>query len=114
VLTHVRAGKLRTIAVSSEQRLTGDLAPVPTWTELGIPAVSANWRSVVGPKGMTPEEVAYWDDVLARLTRLPEWRRDLETRLVEPVYLNSRETRKRMETESAHLIAVLTELGLVK
>ena len=114
VLTHVRAGRLRTIAVSSEQRLTGDLAAVPTWTEVGIPSVSANWRSVVGPKGMTAEQVAYWDDVIARLTQLPEWRNDLETRLVEPVYRNSRETRKRMEAESAHLTAVLTELGLVK
>jgi putative tricarboxylic transport membrane protein len=114
VLAHVKSGRLRTLAVSSERRLSGDLASVPTWTELGIPAVSANWRSVIGPKGMTPEEITYWDDVLGRLTRLPEWRHDLETRLVEPTYLNSRDTRKRMDAESAHLTAVLTELGLAK
>jgi putative tricarboxylic transport membrane protein len=114
VLAHVKAGRLRTLAVSSEQRLTGDLANVPTWTELGIRAVSANWRSIVGPKGMTAEEVAYWDDVLGRLTRLPEWRQDLETRLVEPIYLNSRDTRKRMDAETAQLTSVLGELGLAK
>jgi putative tricarboxylic transport membrane protein len=114
VLAHVKAGRLRTLAVSSEQRLAGDFASVPTWTELGIPAVSANWRSIVGPKGMTPEEIAYWDDVLGRLTRLPEWRHDLETRLVEPTYLNSRDTRRRMEAETAQLTTVLTDLGLVK
>jgi putative tricarboxylic transport membrane protein len=114
VLRHVKAGKLRTLAVSSEQRLSGDLASVPTWAELGIHAVSANWRSVVGPKAMTTEEIAYWDEVLGRLARLPEWRHDLETRLVEPTYLDSRDTRRKMEAESAHLTAVLTELGLVK
>ena len=114
VLVHVKAGRLRTLAVSSEQRLTGDLASVPTWTELGIHAVSANWRSIVGPKGMTAEQIAYWDDVLGRLTRLPEWRHDLETRLVEPTYLNSRDTLRRMDAETAQLTVVLTELGLAK
>ena len=114
VLAHVKAGRLRTLAVSSERRLPGDLAAVPTWTELGIHAVSANWRSIVGPKGMTAEQVAYWDDVLGRLTRLPEWRHDLETRLVEPTYLNSRDTLRRMDAETSQLTAVLTELGLAK
>ena len=114
VLAHVKAGKLRTLAVSSEQRLAGDLATVPTWTELGIRAISANWRSVLGPKGMTESQVAYWDDVLGRLVKLPEWRQDLEVKLVEPTYLNSRETRKRMDAEHALLTTVLTELGLVK
>jgi len=114
VLTHVKAGKLRTLAVSSEQRLAGDLATVPTWTELGIRAISANWRSVLGPKGMTELQVAYWDDVLGRLVKLPEWRQDLEVKLVEPTYLNSRDTRKRMDAEHALLTTVLTELGLAK
>ena len=114
VLAHVKAGKLRTLAVSSEQRLAGDLATVPTWTELGIRAISANWRSVLGPRGMTELQVAYWDDVLGRLVKLPEWRQDLEMKLVEPTYLNSRDTRKRMDAEHALLTTVLTELGLAK
>jgi putative tricarboxylic transport membrane protein len=114
VLAHVKAGKLRTLAVSSEQRLTGDLATVPTWTELGIRAISSNWRSVVGPQGMSEQQVAYWDDVLSRLVRLPEWRQDLDARLVEATYLNSRDVRRRMDAEHALLTAVLTELGLAK
>lgn len=114
VLAHVKAGRLRMLAVSAEQRLTGDLASVPTWMELGIRAVSANWRSVVGPKGMSEQQVAYWDEVLGRLARLPEWKRDLETRMVETTYLNSRDTRKRMDAESVQLTTVLTELGLAK
>ncbi len=114
VLAHVKAGRLRMLAVSAEQRLTGDLASVPTWMELGIRAVSANWRSVVGPKGMSEQQVLYWDEVLGKLARLPEWKHDLETRMVETTYLNSRDTRKRMDAESAQLTTVLTELGLAK
>lgn len=114
VLAHVKAGKLRMLAVSAERRLTGELASVPTWTELGIRAVSANWRSVVGPKGMSEQQVLYWDEALGRLARLPEWKQDLETKMVEATYLNSRDTRKRMDAEHAQLTAVLAELGLAK
>jgi putative tricarboxylic transport membrane protein len=114
VLAHVRAGRLRILAVSAEQRMTGELASVPTWTELGIRAVAANWRSVIGPKGLSEQQVAYWDDVLGRLAKLPEWRQDLEAKAVEPTYLNSRDTRRRMDAEHAQLTAVLTELGLAK
>jgi putative tricarboxylic transport membrane protein len=114
VLAHVKSGKLRMLAVSAEQRLTGELAAVPTWMELGIRAVSANWRSVVGPKGMSEQQVFYWDEVFGRLARLPEWKQDLETKMVETTYLNSRDTRKRMDAEHAELTAVLTELGLAK
>jgi putative tricarboxylic transport membrane protein len=114
VLAHVKAGRLRMLAVSSEQRLAGDLAAVPTWMELGIRAVSANWRSIVGPGGMSEQQVLYWDEVFGRLARLPEWRHDLESRMVETTYLDSRDTRKRMDAEHAELTAVLTELGLAK
>jgi putative tricarboxylic transport membrane protein len=114
VLAHVKAGRLRMLAVSSEQRLTGELAAVPTWMELGIRAVSANWRSIVGPRGLSEQQVLYWDEVFGRLARLPEWKQDLETKMVETTYLNSRDTRKRMDAEHAELTAVLTELGLAK
>ncbi|MGH8633150.1 MAG: tripartite tricarboxylate transporter substrate binding protein [Burkholderiales bacterium] len=114
VLAHVRAGTLRVLAVSSEQRLAGELAAVPTWMELGIPAVSANWRSVVGPRGLSEQQVRYWDEVFGRLARLPEWKQELEAKSVEATYLDSRDTRKRMDAEHAALTAVLTELGLVK
>jgi putative tricarboxylic transport membrane protein len=114
VLAHVSAGKLRILAVSSEQRLAGELAAVPTWMELGIRAVSANWRSVVGPRGLSEQQVLYWDEVFGRLARLPEWKQDLESRRVEATYLNSRDTRQRMDAEHAELTAVLRELGLAK
>jgi len=114
VLAHVKAGRLRMLAVSAEQRLGGELSSVPTWKELGIPAVAANWRSVVGPRGMSEPQVLYWDDVFGKLARLPEWKQDLEAKLVENTYLNSRDTRKLMDAQHAELTAVLAELGLAK
>jgi putative tricarboxylic transport membrane protein len=114
VLQHFLAGKVRILAVSAEKRLGGPLASIPTWKEMGIPAVSANWRSVVGPKGMSEEQIRYWDNVFANLAQLPEWKRDLAARQEENTYLNSRDTKKLMDAQFAALRAVLSDLGLAK
>lgn len=114
VLEHVKAGKLRILAVSAEQRLGGVLSVVPTWRELGIASVSANWRALVGPKGMREDQIRYWDEVFAKLVQLPEWGQDLEAKLVENTYLNAGETTKLLDAEHAELTTVLTELGLAK
>jgi putative tricarboxylic transport membrane protein len=100
--------------VASDKRLSGELASVPTWKELGINAVASNWRSIIGPRGLSEEQVRYWDDVFGKLAALPEWRQDLEARLVEHTYFNSRDTRNLMEKEYAVLAATLADLGLAK
>jgi tripartite-type tricarboxylate transporter receptor subunit TctC len=55
-LQHVRAGKLRVLAVTTEQRLA-DLPEVPTVAELGYPAYEiSSWQGVFAPAG-TPKEI---------------------------------------------------------
>ncbi len=66
---HVQAGKLRMLAVTAPKRLGGEIASVPTWKELGVNAVSANWRSVVGPKGLSAAQVRYWDQTLGAFAK---------------------------------------------
>lgn len=114
LLPLLTAGKVRILAVSADQRLGGALAAVPTWKELGIASVASNWRALVGPRGMTDEQIRYWDEVIARMVQLPEWKADMEKRLVENTYLNARDTRKLMDTENPGLTKLLTELGLAK
>jgi putative tricarboxylic transport membrane protein len=114
VLPHVAAGTMRTIAVSGDQRIGGALAAVPTWKELGIDAVTTNWRSAVGPRGMTEEQINYWNNAFARLVQLPEWKEDMEKLLVTNLYLNSRDTRRFLEAEYAAYSSFLTEVGLAK
>ena len=114
MLPHLQAGKLRGIAVSGPRRLGDAFAAVPTWREQGVDSVYANWRGVVGPKGMTPAQLAYWDGVLGRLAQTPEWRDELARLLQDPAYLNSRDTQRFLEAQHNELRAVLLDLGLVK
>ena len=114
VSEHAAAGKLRMLAVSSERRQSGPLANVPTWKELGLPVVSANWRSVVGPKGMPEEQIQYWDTVFTTLVRTAEWKQSIASEHMENTYSDSRATLELMEAQYKAMAASLAELGLVK
>lgn len=114
VWEHFVAGKLRVLAASAESRLGGPLAAVPTWKELGYPVVSANWRSIVGPRGILEEQARYWDGVFGKLSRLPEWKQAVESEHMENTYSNSRGTRELMEQQYKAMSAALGDLGLVK
>jgi putative tricarboxylic transport membrane protein len=114
VWEHYVAKKLRILAVSSESRLDEPLSDIPTWKELGYPVISANWRSVVGPKGLPEEQVRYWDEVFAKLSKLPEWKQSLDSEHMMNTYSNSRGTRELLDAQHKAMSATLADLGLVK
>ena len=108
---HVQAGRLRMLAISAPKRIGGEVASVPTWRELGIDAVSPNWRAVVGPKGLSPAQIAWWDQTLAAIVKTTEWQQAVQKYQWEDEYLNSTATLTFMQDEYRHLEALLAELG---
>jgi putative tricarboxylic transport membrane protein len=110
----IEAGKMRAIAMSGEKRIGGAFAKVPTWKEQGVNATFSNWRGVIGPKDMTPAQIAFWDSTLEHISRLPEWRGDLERNFQDPAYLKSRDSKRFLDEQSREMAALLTELGLTK
>jgi putative tricarboxylic transport membrane protein len=114
VLPHVQAGRLRFIAISAPKRLGGPFADVPVWKELGVDAVLSNWRTIVGPRGMAPQQIAYWEGVLARVVEAEEWKQMLDRASLTSEFLRSAETRKQLRADYEELKTIMTELGLTK
>lgn len=114
VLSHVRSGRLRVLAIGAPRRWEGDLAAVPTWKELGIDSAQDLWRGLAGPKGMTPAQIAFWDATLARATRDAEWAQDLERNLMANAYKNSADTFKHWQAEYGDVKALFIDMGLAK
>ena len=111
---HLPEGKIRVIGLAAPQRLGGVLAQVPTFGEQGTPGVLANWRSVIGPKNMTPAQVAYWDQVFAKVVQADDYKKEVERNLADPIYLGSRDARKFWDQEYNELKGLLSELNLTK
>lgn len=114
VVRLVEAGKVRVIGIAAPARIGGPYANTPTWKEQGYPAVMDTWRGVIGPKGMTREQIAFWDDVLSRVVKTELWKRTLEQNVLEPNYLDSGQTRKLFDSDNAEFRAILSELGMIK
>jgi putative tricarboxylic transport membrane protein len=114
VLQHMKSGKVRILAVVAPKRLSGDLAQVPTWKELGVDVTFELWRGLTGSKGMSRAQVQFWDDTLGRMARTDEWKKQLAQFDMEDVYRNSAETARYWKAEHEEVRGVLTELGLAK
>jgi len=109
----VKAGRLRTLAVSAPARMPS-IPNVPTWKELGVDAVYGNWFGTIGPRGMTAQQIAWWDETLARLTRHEEWRKELDRNMWSDFYMSSRESRQFLDQQNDELRALMTDIGLAK
>jgi putative tricarboxylic transport membrane protein len=111
---YLSSGQIRVIAVAAPARLGGPFASVPTWKEQGYDAVLASWRSLVGPRGLSREQVDYWDRTLSQLVRSPEWDKYVAKSYAANDYRNSRETAEFLKAQYKELHAVLSDLGLAK
>jgi len=109
-----RQGQVRLLAVAAPARLPDVLAEVPTWREQGYDAVVSNWRGMVGPKGMSPAQIAYWEQALLRFTESEEWKKELEKNFWQSEYMRGADMRKYLDRDNAEARAFLTELGLAK
>jgi putative tricarboxylic transport membrane protein len=112
--SNVQAGKMRVLTQTTPERGAGYLKDVPTWKELGVNVDYATAQGFSGPKTMPPQAVVFWEGVLARFAKDPEWQKILERSLWASAYMNSADMKRYYESEFAKLKGVLTELGLAK
>jgi putative tricarboxylic transport membrane protein len=98
-----RSGELRTIAASAPSRAEGPFKDVPTLGELGvqIPSFLSGWTAILGPPKMTPEQIAYWEKVIADTMKTQEWKDDAATVLRDLDYKNGAETARFLAAEYA-------------
>lgn len=114
VIGQLEAGAVRAIAVGSPQRMSGALARVPTLREQGTDVSIDNWRAFIGPRGLAPAQIAYWESVLVRMVAAEDWKKTLEMNHWSASFLRGREFAKFLDAEYEDTRTILTELGLVK
>jgi putative tricarboxylic transport membrane protein len=101
------------IAISSSKRLDGIMATVPTWRELGFQS-SGSWKAVMAPKGITPAQVAFWEEVMRKTAASDEIRQYAEQNQWLLEFKGAAETKKWLDEEFEGLKVIMTELGLVR
>jgi len=111
VLEQHKAGKMRVIGVSSDQKL--DFLPdVASFKEQGVNLVFPHWRGIIGAPDLTPEQVKYWDDVFAKMVQTETWKTLIGNLGWSNFYQNSAEHTAFLEESTKEFDSLLTQVGL--
>lgn len=111
VLEQHKAGKMRIIGVSSDQKL--DFLPdVASFKEQGVDMVFPHWRGIIGAPDLTPEQVKYWDDVFAKMVQTETWKTLIGNLGWSNFYQNSAEHTAFLEESTKEFDSLLTQVGL--
>jgi putative tricarboxylic transport membrane protein len=114
VVPHMASGKIRVLGVTSEKRLEGSFAAVPTLREQGHNVTISNGRLLAGPRGMTPAQIVYWEGVLAKMVETAEWKKDLDQNEFEPLFLTSKPAQAYLKSQYDELKHALSDIGMAK
>ncbi|MEJ2871642.1 tripartite tricarboxylate transporter substrate binding protein [Actinomycetospora sp. OC33-EN08] len=107
----VASGDLRVLAVTAGQRVPG--VDAPTLREAGVDVEFTNWRGLVAPPGLAPEQREELVAAVADLHESPEWREVLERNDWQDAYLPGDAFGAFLTAEDERVAGVLRELGLV-
>lgn len=112
-IPHYKAGKMRILCVSTPRR-SASLPDVPTCREQGHDVVMEGWTIFVGPRGLTPAQVAYWENIFSKTVQHEDWKKYLEFNAWEWGYKDAKDTLAYLRKDYDESKALLTELGLAK
>jgi putative tricarboxylic transport membrane protein len=114
LIPHMQGGRMRVLGVSAPKRIPGALAAVPTWTEQRVEAVVANWRPIIGAKGWSPAQIAYWEGTFSKMVNTDEWKSEVARAGGVPHFMESRELGAYLDAEYLRFRTILVDLGLAK
>ena len=120
-LAQWRAGQVRPLCVFDRERLpfrekiAGDTAwaDVPTCKERGLDVEYTMLRGFLLPGGATEEQVAFYVDLLQKVTETPEWQEYVERTALKRDFVSGAEFRAFLEKDEQRHRALMGEAGLI-
>ncbi|WP_418321186.1 Bug family tripartite tricarboxylate transporter substrate binding protein [Piscinibacter sakaiensis] len=116
-----RAGKLRPLCVFDDQRMpykekvteTMSWADIPTCKESGVPTDYVMLRGIFMAPGVTPDQVAYYNDLMKKVRETPDWKDFMEKGAFNTTAMNGPEFVKWLTTAEATHKQLMTEAGFI-
>ena len=112
LMPHVRAGKIRALAMFSAKRVTG-ATEVPTIVEAGGPAIEGStWVLFLAPAGTPQPILNRLSAEVAKIVQAPDMKARFEQLGIEAVGSSPQEAGKFLEDEIAKWAKVITTAGV--
>jgi putative tricarboxylic transport membrane protein len=108
----VKAGKLRWIGISSDQRQPG--IDAPTFKESGVDLVLGNWRGVLGAPELSDADKKKLVDLFDQMAKSEQWKKKLTEKSWLDNYLSGAAFESYLKEENTRVTEILKSVGLVK
>ena len=95
------------------QRLAA-LPDVPTLKEQGYDIVMGGFTIAMGPRGLTPPQILYWENLLERVSSSAEWKRMMAADLQDVDFRKSAVTREYLKQQHELTRTVLADIGMTQ
>nr|WP_132031339.1 tripartite tricarboxylate transporter substrate-binding protein [Aquabacter spiritensis] len=110
--SQVKAGKLRLLAITQAERIPG--LDVPTLKEAGIDVALANWRAIMAPPGLTPDQVKSVTAMIEKMAKSQAWADILKQKGWDDAFLAGEPFVAFLKDENASTADILKSVGLIK
>lgn len=108
----VDAGKLRALAISSEERLPK--VAIPTLKEQGLDVAFFNWRGLFAPPDIRKADLEALTRTITAMAASQAWKDVVAQRQWTDLYLPAAEFTAFLQSDRAMMQTILTDLGLAK
>jgi putative tricarboxylic transport membrane protein len=108
----IKSGRLRLIGVTSDKRMAD--IDGPTLKEQGVDVVISNWRSVMAPPGLTPQQRDELTALVEKMAKSPAWKDILKQKGWDDALMTGDAFVAFLKAEQERIAAVLKSAGLVK
>jgi putative tricarboxylic transport membrane protein len=111
LMPQIEAGKLRPLAISSEERVPG--MEVPTLKEEGVDVALTNWRGVMAPPKIDDDDKQALSEMIEGMVKSAAWRETLEERGWIDMYQPADQFAAFLDEDQAKVESTLKDIGLV-
>jgi tripartite-type tricarboxylate transporter receptor subunit TctC len=120
-VTHWRSGALRPLCVFDEKRLTTTekmtetqaWSDIPTCKEQGVDVDYLMLRGIFMPAGAKPEQVAFYEDLMAKVRETPEWKELMQQGAFNTTSLNGNDFRAWLTREEERHRSLMQDAGFL-
>jgi len=116
-----RAGQLRPLCVFDDQRMAGkdplaggkSWSDIPTCKEAGVPTDYLMLRGIFMPAGVTPDQVAFYVDLLKKVRETQDWKDFIKLGSFNDTFMTGADFAKWVEKNEAMHKDLMQEAGFL-
>ena len=106
----IEAGNVRALAIGTRERVDG--IDVPSLGEQGVDVELTNWRGLVAPPGLTPEQRQALIDIVTEMRNGPAWQDTIARNRWQDNFISGDEFGAFLTTETERIGVIADQLGI--